>query len=798
MKRVGILSFFPPFTPPRSGGELRLLHIAKDLARRGFDIDLAAPTYGEHQKETIEHSPNFRETRYPKTGVYNKIHGVMDRFTPFRECSGLVCSLAVRRHHDLREAAERMGRESDIYTHESPFLAPIIPRRRRSGQLLVYNSYNVEARMAADMFGRSPQGILAAGWIRRWERWLAREADVVLACSEEDARGFTRLYKIPPTRIAVVPNGVDVHAMTPCPSVVERLLSRDVLGVGRETPVCFFIGSLHPPNLEAVELLLTAIAPAMPDVTFLVAGKACEPFAGRTLPDNLRLLGLVDEETRQALFHGSDVALNPMVSGSGTNLKMLDAFSAGLCVLSTPFGARGLRVEHGNQAWLADLENYTRELKYLLEDAPLRERLGKAARAHVEEHFTWESIGAQVADIYTLKTGKRIFLLSDYTIHPPRHGGQSRGAAVARQLEAAGRSVTILSLGKKCPATRSQITPGIEELVIPRGGLQNVLDSTMARLVGTPVDDLVAWLATGLLTPGYIRELRHETRRGGDVLLEQCFLERYTSIRGIDGIYYDAQNWEHALKLKLGAKHWFARQFFRIARRAEVRATRRATCSFAVTTDLMEELINIAGDRSRVRPCPNGVDTSVYTNPDAERQERRRLEWHLPGAPLAIFLGSGHPPNQAAAMYIIGKLAPALPDLNFIIAGSVCALLPTGDVPKNVHLVGALEESAKIAHLEAADIAINPVTSGSGSSLKFLDYLAAGLPVVTTPEGARGFTGLDGAAIVVDVEDFPETIGALAREGGKREAMASRARELAVERFDWHKTLEAMRHYFQG
>lgn len=798
MNRVGILSFFPPFTPPRSGGELRLYHIAMDLARRGFAIDLAAPTYGEHEQETINHTPNFRETRYPKTGVYNKLHGFMDRFTSFRECSGLVCSLAVRRHGDLRDAAERMARESGIYTHESPFLAPIIPRRRRRGQLLVYNSYNVEALMAADMFGRSPQGIMATAWIRRWERWLAREADVVLACSDEDARGFSRLYNISPTRIAVVPNGVDVNVMKPCPSVVERLLSRDALGVGRGEPVCFFIGSLHPPNLEAVELILDAIAPAMPDVTFLVAGKACEPFKDRRIPDNVRLLGLVDEETRQALFHGSDVALNPMVSGSGTNLKMLDAFSAGKCVLSTPFGARGLRVEHGNQVWIAEPENYTMELKHLLEDAGLRERLGRAARAHVEEHFTWESIGSQIADIYTLKTGRRIFLLSDYTIHPPLHGGQARGAAVARQLEAAGRQVTILSLGKNCLPSRQQISPGIEELVVPRSCIQNILDSTMARLVGTPVDDLVAWLTTGILTPRYKRELHHEAKRGGDILLEQCFLERLAATKGIEKVYYDAHNREYAMKLKLGADHWAARQFFRVARRAEVSATRRSDASFVVTTDLLEELINIVGDRSRVLPCPNGVDTSVYTDPDESRREHRRGELSLPNTPLVIFLGSGHPPNRDAALYIIRELAGALPTVSLLIAGSVSSLLPAGEMPANVRLLGALAEAGKIAHLEAADIAINPVTSGSGSSLKLPEYFAAGLPVVTTDVGARGIEGVEGAAIVANRDAFPGIIGGLMEDGNRRQSMAVEARRLAVEKYDWHKTLEAMRHYFQG
>lgn len=776
---------------------MRLHHIACELANRGFGIDIAAPTYGDHPLETIEHSPTFRETRFPKTGIYGKLHGLMDRVTPFRECSGLVCSLAARRHDALREAAEKLARDSDIFTHESPFLAPIIPGKRPGGQLLVYNSYNVEARMAADMFGRSPQGLLATAWITRQERWLARESDVILTCSEEDARVFARRYRISPTRIAVVPNGVDVTAMTPCPSVTERLLSRDVLGVGREVPVCFFIGSLHPPNIEAVDAIATRIATVMPDVTFLVAGKVCGAFGEEAMPSNVRLMGLVDEEVRRALFHGCDVALNPMSSGSGTNLKMLDAFSAGLAVLSTPFGARGLRVEHGNQAWIANPDVYTKELKRLLEDASLRARLGAAAREHVEKHFTWESIGSQVADIYTLKTGRRIVTLCDYTIHPPRHGGQARAAAVANAMERAGAHVTLLTLGKKCPASRTQISPHIEELVVPRSRLHDIADSLLARLAGTPVDDLAAWLLAGVLSRSYRREFRHEMKRTGAVLLEHCFLERMArDLPNGTSLYYDAHNSEYELKKSLGKKSWFASQLFRVARRAEHRATTRAEKIFAVTEALAGELAAITGDADRILYCPNGVRADLYMPPGPDRRKNRRSELGLGKEIHTLFLGSGHPPNQEAAIYIVGTLAGKLPDMRFVLVGRVCDSLKGVDIPKNVKLLGVLEEHEKVAWLEAVDIALNPIVSGSGSSLKVFDYLAAGLPVLSTPEGVRGLTGVEGAVHVVTRDDFLAELEKLVRDEARRGKMAEHGRELAVNQFDWEVTLSPITRYF--
>src|SRR5690606_18332604 len=142
-----------------------------------FEVNLHTTTFGEAQRETVEHAPGYFEHRFPKTRRYNQLHHTMDRVAGFAECSGLVSSLACRSHPDLREAADRVARECDLFVHESVFLARLTPKRRRRGQVLVYDAYNVETRMARDMFGRSIQGRLATRHIHNVEKHLLREAD---------------------------------------------------------------------------------------------------------------------------------------------------------------------------------------------------------------------------------------------------------------------------------------------------------------------------------------------------------------------------------------------------------------------------------------------------------------------------------------------------------------------------------------------------------------------------------------------------------------------------------------------
>jgi len=187
-----------------------------------------------------------------------------------------------------------------------------------------------------------------------------------------------------------VPNGVCLEE-TPFTPFEARRARQKAFGFGRRA-VALFIGSWHPPNLDAVERIV-AFAPDHPDVAFLVVGSVGQPFEGRDLPPNVRLLGAVSAAMRNVLLGSADVALNPMSYGSGSNLKMLDYFAAGVPVLSTPFGARGLAVTDRAHAFIAPIEGFGGALQDLIA-LPERDKAAMidAARAHVAEGFAWDVI----------------------------------------------------------------------------------------------------------------------------------------------------------------------------------------------------------------------------------------------------------------------------------------------------------------------------------------------------------------------------------------------------------------------
>ena len=105
---------------------------------------------------------------------------------------------------------------------------------------------------------------------------------------------------------------------------------------------------------------------------------------------------------------------------------------------------------------------------------------------------------------------------------------------------------------------------------------------------------------------------------------------------------------------------------------------------------------------------------------------------------------------------------------------------------KNVHLLGQISDDEKTEIFKIADLALNPMTSGSGTNIKVLGYLSAGIPTITTPTGARGLNLIDRKHVLIsDLADFPNRINELLEDNYLAESLKKNGRDLVEEKFDW-------------
>jgi len=230
-----------------------------------------------------------------------------------------------------------------------------------------------------------------AARLRRYEARACQRADRVLAVSDPDARLLESMSGR--DDVVTVPNGVDTTFFTP---LADRRPAREMVFVG---------GFTWFPNEDAIRHFVADILPLVrqrhPDVTLTVVGKQPDTPAVRALAAQagVRLTGQV-EDIRPRV-QGAAVYVVPLRIGGGTRLKILDALAMGSAIVSTRIGCEGIEVTDGQDILMADSpQDFADAVCRVLDDATLRERLGRAGRALVERRYDWRAVAQDMLAVY--------------------------------------------------------------------------------------------------------------------------------------------------------------------------------------------------------------------------------------------------------------------------------------------------------------------------------------------------------------------------------------------------------------
>lgn len=88
----------------------------------------------------------------------------------------------------------------------------------------------------------------------------------------------------------------------------------------------------------------------------------------------------------------------PLQSGGGTRLKILEAFAAGVPVVSTPIGCEGIDAINGSHIAIADLDDFVPAILRLLKTPHMSSTLAHRARTLVRQQYDWSVVGALACD----------------------------------------------------------------------------------------------------------------------------------------------------------------------------------------------------------------------------------------------------------------------------------------------------------------------------------------------------------------------------------------------------------------
>ena len=395
MKPLLVLSPFS-VAPARFGGSIRVFHLLREVARhRGVKLFSQqvgrsglrwslSPLERELAPGWVEHA-----SRNPFSIGHFAALSFLLRSPPIGQAAVLHVSAPRWLRRELARAV--------VVQVEHPWQFRWAHQHRSPGCPIVYSAHNVEADLAErnDHLPRLVAGLIRRE-IERAESFAVAKADRIVCVSEEDAARLVERYGAHRSRIEVVFNGVDCSAIRPA-SRDERTTRKRELGLEGK-PVVLFSGSTYAPNVDAAHRILAwARQTQGPDVLYLIVGGV-----GRLLPressDRIRITGPVPDV--RPYFQASDLAINPVTWGSGSNLKQLEYLAAGLPSVTTPTGARGLGLTPSIHALVESLEAMPQRLAWLLRNPGTGASLARAGRELAERYFDWPILGRRLNEVY--------------------------------------------------------------------------------------------------------------------------------------------------------------------------------------------------------------------------------------------------------------------------------------------------------------------------------------------------------------------------------------------------------------
>jgi len=290
------------------------------------------------------------------------------------------------------------------------------------------------------------------------------------------------------------------------------------------------------------------------------------------------------------------------------------------------------------------------------------------------------------------------------------------------------------------------------------------------------------------LTPEFGRAIR-QSAQASDVVVA-CHPYVYSVIKDCA----DVRLWYDALDVEYDIKSWMYENVpdgqcllekTREIENAACLASERILAVSAADAARFEQLYGVSGDR--IVSVPNGVNTQSFpfTGLTQRRQNKKSLGLD-PATPIAVFVGANWPANVEAADCVV-RAAEQLPNVTFLIVGSCSDRLDHERFPENVAVLAHVDDQLLKLILSLADLALNPMSHGTGTNVKIMEYFASGVPVVASPAGARSLNVQSGKhCIVAEIGSFAEAISKLSAESDKFiEDMVCNARAHVAEYFEW-------------
>jgi sugar transferase (PEP-CTERM/EpsH1 system associated) len=383
--------------PLEGGGQIKSYYTLRALASQ-YDITLLAFIRTEKEKESI--APLLPLCTGGVQTVLLQRSRVRDLSQAFLSLLQKQSFLITRDGNAAMnaEVATQLAQDYSVVHVDHLQMMQFVPAETPQVKVVLDN-HNIEYRIPQRIAETSGNPIvrLYAGqeWkkLREFEVGAIRRADATLTVSEEDATGLREVAASCADRIFPVPIGVDIEYF----GVADRKTpSKTLLSIGTMSwlpnveAMLYFCAEILPKIREQIPSVRLNIVGAKPTATIRALGEK---------DASITVTGSVPDVRPYAEDCGAFIV--PLRSGSGVRVKILNALSMGLPVVSTTVGAEGIAVESEKNILLADSPtDFANAVVRLLQYPEVGDELGKKGRELMEAQYSWEAVGEILLQVY--------------------------------------------------------------------------------------------------------------------------------------------------------------------------------------------------------------------------------------------------------------------------------------------------------------------------------------------------------------------------------------------------------------
>jgi len=382
----------PPF-PDRDGGCLAINQMTKALERAGIEVKVLAISTPKHPFIASAFPEGYIAKHNFETLFVDTTLNIVDAFSALVTQDSYNISRFFSTDMDKALVEILESEKVDIVMLESLFVAPYLSTIRRcTAAPVVLRSHNLEYSIWHRLTRTQKTGLkktylrILTWQLKAYETKIIGEIDGLIAINSDELAHSKRLgYS---GKGITIPFGIDPDSYQPDHSTLAF-------------PSVFHLGSMDwQPNQEGLKWFLDDIWPLViasrPELKMYIAGREMPDWVAAYETNNVHVLGEVPDA--KDFMRKMGILVIPLLNGGGMRVKMIEAMALEKAVVSTPLGAKGVKVKNGKEAILARTpEDFAEGIIKLSDDFQAVQTMGKLGRKLVETSYNNAVLSEQIA-----------------------------------------------------------------------------------------------------------------------------------------------------------------------------------------------------------------------------------------------------------------------------------------------------------------------------------------------------------------------------------------------------------------